>query len=135
MNKNNKLDFYQKFVVIFGYIFFFTKWPYMSMFMVIFFKDDYIRMHMNRIIFMGFVNTAMFLLSRANIAIPYFSLNTFLCLFALIGLGQVLFESKHQLLITDRFKLVSYCDYVKVNTAIATCISIAILVISCVIRL
>ena len=32
-------------------------------------------------------------------------------------------------------KLVSYYDYVKVNTAIATCISIAILVISCLIRL
>ena len=46
----NKLELYQKVIVILGYVVFASKYPFVAAFMVLFYKDDFIRMHMNRII-------------------------------------------------------------------------------------
>lgn len=134
MENNDKLYFYQKFVVILGYMCFASEYPYIALFMLIFFRDDYVKMHINRLLFLGIINTIVFLLNYNNISIPYFSINTFILIISIIGMVQTAISNKHQILIIDKLPLVWYSDYKKVPIWISIIAFVVIIIVSCIVR-
>lgn len=134
MENNDKLYFYQKFVVILGYMCFASEYPYIALFMLVFFRDDYVKMHINRLLFLGIINTIVFLLNYKEIFIPYFSINTFILIFSIIGMVQTAISNKHQIFITDKLPLVWYNDYKKVPIWISIATFAVVIIISCIVR-
>ena len=130
----NKLELYQKVIVILGYVVFASKYPFVAAFMVLFYKDDFIRMHMNRIILCGFLKTTIYLLELKNIVIPYFSCDTFIFLFCVMGIIQAVLSSKHQLLVIDKIYLVRYWEGISINKYLMFGITLVIIVLSCFVR-
>lgn len=130
----NKLEFYQKVIVILGYMTFISKYPFVAAFMILFYKDDYIRMHMNRIMICGFLGTGIWALNYNDISIPYFSYNTFILLIGIIGIIQAFISSKHQLLLLDKIPLVRYYEGKPINIYLCIGITIVIVAISFFVR-
>ena len=134
MKENENLYFYQKFVVVVVYMFFATKWPWFALYMFLFIKDDFIRMHINRLLFCGILNTFVFLMNYFEHPIPFFSINTFILIVSLIGMIQTLFSSKHQILLIDKIPLIGSTEGKKVKIVIPIVLSLMIVAISFIVR-
>lgn len=134
LKENENLYFYQKFVVILGYILFATEWPWLALFMLLFIKDEFIRMHINRLLFCGILNTFVFLMDYFEKTIPFFSINTFVLIVSLVGMIQVLFSSRHQILLLDKIPLIGFSEGKKVGFVIPLVTFIVTIIISCLVR-
>lgn len=132
-NKEN-LYFYQKVIVVLGYMIYVTEWPWFALFMFMFIKDDFIRMHINRLLFCGILNTFVFLMDYFKHPIPFFSINTFILIMSIIGILQAFVSSKHQILLVDKIPLIGFKEGKNIGIIIPIVTFFVTVLISCLVR-